>query len=138
MRELVATREQILDHAVKLANERFSMTANEYQQLALRTEPEEIKNSGVVNRLTQGMLGLTGEAGECADLLKKHIYQGHELDREHFAKELGDVAWYLAVSADAIGCTLEYIFETNINKLKERYPDGFDADKSLHRAEGDV
>ena len=138
MRELLVTREQILDHAVKLANERFSMTANQYQQLALRTEPEEIKNSGMRNRLTQGLLGLCGEAGECADLLKKHLYQGHELDREHMAKELGDVAWYLALSADAIGCTLEYIFETNIEKLKARYPEGFDAEKSLHRAESDV
>lgn len=114
------------------------MTPNQYQQLALRTEPEDIKNSGMRNRLTQGLLGLCGEAGECADLLKKHLYQGHELDREHMAKELGDVAWYLALSADAIGCTLEYIFETNIEKLKARYPEGFDADRSLHRAEGDV
>lgn len=114
------------------------MTPNEYQQLALRTEPEEIKNSGVRNRLAQDLLGLCGEAGECADLLKKHLYQGHEIDRERMAKELGDVAWYLAVSADAIGCTLEYILETNIEKLKARYPEGFEAEKSLHRAEGDI
>ena len=114
------------------------MTANEYQQLALRTEPEIVKNSGLVARLTQGVLGLTGESGECADILKKYMYQGHELDREHFAKELGDVAWYLAIAADAVGCTLEYIFETNIEKLKARYPEGFDADKSLHRVDGDI
>ena len=114
------------------------LSPNEYQQLALRTESEETKNSGMVERLTQGCLGLCGEAGECADLLKKHKYHGHELDREHFAKELGDVAWYLAVAADAIGCTLDYIFKLNIEKLRERYPDGFDPRRSLHRAEGDV
>lgn len=114
------------------------MTVNEYQELALRTEPEKIKNAGMVARLDQGVLGLCGEAGECADLFKKYMYQDHALDREHMAKELGDVAWYLAVAADAIGCTLEYIFQLNIEKLKARYPEGFEANRSLHRAEGDV
>lgn len=114
------------------------LSPNEYQQLALRTEDEITKNSGIVARLTQGCLGLAGEAGECADLFKKYMFHGHELDREHFAKELGDVAWYLAVSADAIGCTLDYIFKLNIEKRRERYPDGFDPQRSLHRAEGDV
>lgn len=114
------------------------MTPNEYQEMALRTEPEEIKNSGMVARLNQGVLGLCGESGECADILKKYMFQGHSLDREHMTKELGDVAWYLAVAADAIGCSLEYIFETNIEKLKARYPEGFEAEKSLHRAEGDI
>lgn len=114
------------------------MTPNEYQQLALRTEPESVKNEGTIARLSQGILGLCGESGECADLFKKYMFQGHALDREHMAKELGDVAWYLAVTADAIGCTLDYIFETNIEKLKSRYPDGFDVSNSLYRAEDDV
>ena len=114
------------------------MAPNEYQQMALRTEPEWIKKAGMMTRLEQGVLGLTGESGECADMVKKLIFQGHGLDKEHFAKELGDVSWYLAVSADAIGYTLEDIFEMNAAKLKARYPDGFDVDKSLHRAEGDV
>ena len=114
------------------------MTANEYQQLALRTEPQFVKRSGLMGRITQGALGLTGEAGEVADLVKKHAFQGHELDCSHMAKELGDVAWYLAVSADAIGYTLEEIFEMNVAKLKARYPQGFEADKSVNRAEGDV
>jgi NTP pyrophosphatase (non-canonical NTP hydrolase) len=88
--------------------------------------------------LVQGVMGLCGEAGECIDLVKKHIYQGKELDKEHLAKELGDVAWYLATTAQAIGYDLETIFEMNIEKLRARYPNGFEVYKSENRAEGDI
>jgi NTP pyrophosphatase (non-canonical NTP hydrolase) len=83
-------------------------------------------------------MGLNGEAGECIDILKKALFQGHDLDKERLAGELGDVAWYLAVSADAIGYDLETIFKKNIEKLNKRYPNGFDAEKSVHRSAGDV
>lgn len=111
------------------------MTPNEYQQAALRTANKSLTKS---EQLQNGIMGLTGEAGECADLLKKHLFQGHGFDRLHFAKELGDVAWYLAVSADALGYGLEEILQMNIDKLKARYPDGFDADLSVHRKTGDI
>ena len=113
------------------------MTINEYQKEALRTDSGKITlaNEG---RLTNGLMGLNGEAGEAIDILKKHLFQGHELDCEHLAKELGDVAWYLAVTADALGYTLEEILAMNVQKLRARYPDGFDSDKSVHRKEGDV
>ena len=106
------------------------MKINEYQMEALRTAGQ----ADIVN----GVLGLCGESGECADMVKKHKFQGHELDTEHLAKELGDVAWYLAVSAYAIGYDLESIMQMNVEKLKERYPDGFDSELSQHRKEGDV
>ena len=111
------------------------MTINEYQQLALRTEPKIPESS---QRLLNGLMGLNGEAGEAIDLLKKHLFQGHWLDEVHIAKELGDVAWYLAVSADALGYKLEDIFKMNIEKLKNRYPEGFDTENSVHRAKGDI
>lgn len=76
--------------------------------------------------------------GECIDILKKHLYQGHAFDSEHMAKELGDVAWYLAISAEAIGYDLETIFQMNIDKLRARYPNGFDAEHSLHRRANDI
>lgn len=113
------------------------MTTNEYQQACLRTEPIDAKISKTT-RIENGLMGLCGEAGEAMDILKKFLFQGHSLDKEHLAKELGDVAWYLAVSADALGYTLEDIFQMNINKLKKRYPDGFDAERSINRDEGDV
>lgn len=111
------------------------MTINEYQKEALRTE------SGMDNtypRILNGLMGLNGEAGEAIDILKKNLFQGHELDREHLAKELGDVAWYLAVSADAIGYKLEDILQMNVEKLKQRYPDGFKAELSINRNKNDI
>ena len=111
------------------------LTPNEYQQLALRTERGMDKT---YPRIINGLMGLCGEAGEAIDILKKHIAQGHELNVPHLAKELGDVAWYLAVSADAIGYDLETIFQMNIGKLNARYPNGFESVRSIHRKDGDI
>lgn len=110
------------------------MTANEYQEAAMRTAPV----SHTENMLANCALGLTGEAGEAADLIKKHLFHGHNLDEVHLAKELGDVMWYVAVMAETIGYDLQTILEMNIEKLRERYPDGFDPEKSQNRKEGDV
>ena len=101
------------------------MQINEYQEHCLRT-------AGQVD-IINGVLGLCGEAGECADMVKKATFQGHELDVNSFLKELGDVAWYLSVSAYSVGCDLETVFRMNVEKLKQRYPEGFDADKSINR-----
>lgn len=70
------------------------MTPNEYQKEALRTASGMSKE---YPRILNGLMGLNGEAGECIDIIKKHLYQGHAFDSEHMAKELGDVAWYLAI-----------------------------------------
>ena len=123
------------------------MTINEDQKEALRTAPTRQKSAQCGGwgdphqwrmQLENGLMGLNGEAGEAIDILKKHLFQGHPLEREHLAKELGDVAWYLAVTAFAIGYDLETVLQMNVNKLRKRYPKGFDADRSLHREEGDV
>ena len=119
----------------ELSCKNLNMTPNSYQKAALRTKNNKLN---FVEQLQNGIMGLNGEAGECIDLLKKHLFQGHELNKEHIAKELGDIAWYLAISADAIGYDLETIFQMNINKLKDRYPEGFDADLSVHRKTNDI
>lgn len=112
------------------------MTINEYQIEAMRTASGmNYENHGM---LINAALGLCGESGEVADIIKKATFQGHELDVVHVAKELGEVAWYLAVGAHAIGYDLETIMQMNIEKLRARYPDGFDADKSQHRKAGDI
>ena len=108
------------------------MTINEYQQLALRTLNPELDKKDV---LINGVMGLCGESGEAIDIVKKWLAQGHELDREKLAKELGDIAWYLAETAAAIDMPLEEIFQANIDKLKKRYPEGFSAEKSVNRLE---
>ena len=113
------------------------MTINEYQTEALRTAAG-MNHPSNDEILLNGVMGLAGESGECVDMMKKHLFQGHELDKEHMAKELGDVAWYIALSAYAMGYDLETILQMNVDKLRKRYPNGFEAERSLHRQEGDV
>lgn len=105
------------------------MKANEYQAAAMRTANELSDDDLVLN----GALGLAGESGEVADHLKKHMFQGHEFDKKHVAKELGDICWYIAIAAKGLGYTLEEIMQMNVEKLSARYPDGFDPDKSINR-----
>ena len=106
------------------------MTVNEYQKLAMVTLNPALSKKDV---LINGVMGLCGESGEAIDIVKKHLAQGHELDKAHLAKELGDIAWYLAETATALDLSLEDVFQANIDKLKKRYPEGFDAQRSIHR-----
>ena len=106
------------------------MTINEYQQLAMHTLNPHLSRKDV---LINGVMGLCGEAGEAIDIVKKHLAQGHDLDREALIRELGDVAWYLAETAYALDVPLEDVLQGNIDKLKARYPQGFAPEKSLHR-----
>ena len=108
------------------------MEVNEYQKLAMTTLNPALNKRDV---LINSVMGLCGESGEAIDLVKKHMMHGHDFDKEKFAKELGDIAWYLAEAATAIDTDLETIFQMNIDKLKKRYPDGFDSEKSIHRSE---
>jgi NTP pyrophosphatase (non-canonical NTP hydrolase) len=106
------------------------MEVNEYQRLAMKTLNPELGKKDV---LINGVMGLCGEAGEAIDIVKKHLAQGHALDKEALIKELGDVAWYLAETAYALDVPLEEVFQRNIEKLKMRYPEGFSAEKSINR-----
>ena len=108
------------------------MTFNEYQKLAMTTLNPELSQK---DTLVNGVMGLCGEAGEVIDLVKKHLHQGHELDREAIKKELGDIAWYLAETAYVLGFSLEEVFQGNIEKLKMRYPEGFSVEASINRTE---
>ena len=108
------------------------MTINEYQQLAMTTLNPQLEKKDV---LINGVMGLCGESGEAIDLMKKHLYQGHELDKDKLIKELGDIAWYLAETAYALDVSLEEVLERNIQKLRQRYPEGFDTERSVNREE---
>lgn len=107
------------------------MTLNEYQQLAQRTS----RKGGKKKQIENGILGICGEGGECADILKKHLHQGHgkELDTAHMIEELGDVMWYCCELASGLGVSLEDVAVGNIEKLKKRYPDGFSEERSINR-----
>ena len=108
------------------------MTINEYQKLAMTTLNPQLSEKDV---LINGVMGLCGESGEAIDIVKKWLAQGHDLDRAKLAKELGDIAWYLAETATALDLQLEDVFAANIEKLKKRYPEGFDSERSIHRTE---
>lgn len=108
------------------------MTLNEYQHLAMTTLNPALSKKDV---LINGVMGLCGESGEAIDLVKKHLAQGHPLDRDALLKELGDIAWYLAETAYALDADLDSVFSGNIEKLRRRYPQGFDSLRSQHREE---
>ncbi len=93
--------------------------------------PEMTKENSLVN----SVMGLCGEAGEAIDHVKKVRFHGHTLNRDYLAKELGDIAWYLAEAAWALDLSLDEIFEMNIQKLSSRYPEGFSIERSIHRTE---
>ena len=103
----------------------------EYQKAALRTAA----NTAPDRLLLNGVMGLCGEAGECIDIMKKHLFQGHELDREKLIDEASDCLWYLATLAEGLGTTLGDIAAHNVEKLRRRYPEGFETDKSVNRKE---
>ena len=110
------------------------MNINEYQKLAMTTLNPELSKKDV---LINSVMGLCGESGEAIDIVKKWLAHGHELDKEHLKKELGDIAWYLAEAATALDTDLEDILQANIDKLKRRYPEGFSTANSVNRREGD-
>ena len=103
------------------------MTFDEYQTNAQRTSPDGHA------RILNGVMGLNGKAGECIDIVKKAMFQGHELNREKLIYEGGDCLWYLAELATGLGIGLDEMAARNNAKLRARYPDGFDADKSINR-----
>ena len=135
------------------------MTSNDYQKTALQYQAPKrlhmasewptmalaaVENIPAMDeqtsilRLLEGLMGLNGEAGEAIDIMKKVLFQGHKFDRRHVALELGDICWYLALAADAIGYDLEEIMQMNIDKLSTRYPNGFAVERSVNREEGDL
>lgn len=105
------------------------MTGNEYQKRAMRTckAPD----------LNHAVFGLAAEAGEVAGIMQK-VLQGHEFDSLHMKKELGDCLWMIAETCSALGFDLEDVMQCNIDKLLARYPNGFETERSVHRADGDV
>ncbi len=103
------------------------MRVDEYQKQAARTS--KCDETSLIN----GALGLAGECGECVDIIKKHKMQGHELARQKLIEELGDVVWYVSEICTAIDVPMSTVFADNIAKLRARYPDGFDAERSIHR-----
>lgn len=135
------------------------MTGNEYQASAMRTKNHKAterisdkldllkscKKNNIVSvqdydlgGIFNACLGLSGEVGEFNDIIKKWIFHEKRLDIDHAKKEAGDICWYLAMLCESFGWSLDEIMQMNVDKLKARYPEGFDIGRANHRAEGDV
>lgn len=84
-------------------------------------------------RILLAALGLTGEAGEVAENVKKHLFHEHPFDRDALRDEMGDVLWYLVFLCDTLCITVEEVMEANVEKRRKRYPHGFSAERSIHR-----
>lgn len=135
------------------------MNANKYQKLAMRTNDgkasdrligkmqeydmkfsneQSNKESVDIGGIFNACLGLSGEVGEFNDMIKKWVFHEKELDMEHAKKEAGDIIWYVVMLCESFGWNMEEIMQMNVDKLKARYPEGFDVERANHRAEGDV
>ncbi len=115
------------------------MNSKAYIKDAIRTEStnfsamdERLTDNGT-KRLLHAGIGLSTEAGEFLDALKKHIFYGKELDKVNLAEEMGDMFWYMAIVADELGFEFEEVMEKNISKLKARYGEKFTEEKAENR-----
>lgn len=108
------------------------MEIKEYQDKSIRTINKSLTKEQLISNM---VFGINGETGEVTDILKKHLFHGHELDIQHLKEELGDTMFYLVNLASIYEIDFSEILQTNIDKLIKRYPDGFDKDKSINRIE---
>ena len=108
------------------------LTLDEYQRLAARTAGAGGDGD---QRLIIAALGLAGEAGEFANMVKKLAAHGHSIPLDKLADELGDVLWYLAEATTTCGLSLEKLAQQNVEKLRKRYPEGFSEERSRNRIE---
>lgn len=110
------------------------MTMTKYQELAARTMNKKLMP---IEQEFHALHGMAGEIGEIHSLYQK-VYQGHALDDDHLRKEVGDLLWFIAELCSSKVWDLGEIAQINVDKLLARYPDGFEAERSLNRKEGDV
>jgi len=93
-------------------------------------------------RLLTAAVGMSAEAGEFTEIVKKIIFQGKPVNEEnlfHMKRELGDIMWYVAQACMGLNVSLDEVIEMNVDKLKARYPGGeFDVHHSENRVDGDV
>ena len=106
------------------------MRLKDYQEKSMRTLNNDLTMEQAVNNM---IMGIVGETWEVVDIIKKHYYQGHELDIKHIKEELGDIMFYMVNLCNYLELDMEDVIAGNHNKLMKRYPDGFSKDKSINR-----
>jgi NTP pyrophosphatase (non-canonical NTP hydrolase) len=108
------------------------MNFYEYQKKAMRTANFALSDN---DQLLNAALGISGESGEFAGMVKKFMFQGHDFDKQKLIAELGDVIWYAALACESMSIDLEDIVAYNIEKLEKRYPEKFAPNHSIERVD---
>ena len=114
------------------------ITSENYVENVLNTESSDLdkiraRMTDTNLRLLHAVLGLTTEAAELTDALKKHLFYGKELDVINLKEELGDSTWYVGIAIDVLQTTFDEILTLNIEKLRKRYPEKFTEKSALNR-----
>ena len=129
----------MIDDYAKFVDHTTSMESKDY--VALVDRLWAIEDTANLPRLLTAVIGMQSETGEFAEIVKKCIFQGKDLDdasKYHLMRELGDIIWYWSQGVMSLGYSPSQVIEENINKLEKRYPDGFEVFRSENRAEGDI
>jgi len=112
--------------------------ATDRLETAIKMNNISVRHKIDIGGLLNGCLGLSGEAGEFNDMIKKHIFHEKELDIEHLKKECGDILWYVAMICHSMNWNMDEIMQMNIDKLKARYPEGFNIEQADNRSKEDI
>ena len=127
---------------IEFVRQTTSPASSNYADLVSRLSQLEVEFDADVPRLMTAALGLTAEAGEFTEVVKKIFLQGKPYNEEnvfHLKRELGDICWYLAQACMALDTNFEEVLQMNFDKLSARYPEGtFDVYRSENRVEGDL
>ena len=129
----------MIDDYAKFVDHTTSVESKDY--VALLDRMWVLEDSANLPRLLTAVIGMQSETGEFAEIVKKCIFQGKELDESvkfHLMRELGDIIWYWSHGVMSLGYSPSDVIKENINKLEKRYPNGFEAFRSENRAEGDI
>ena len=108
----------------------MKMNIRDYQTLSVRTMNKELTKEQQISNM---VFGANGELGEVTDILKKYLYQGPRLNKQHLAEEIGDTLFYIVNLCTLFNLDIEDILQGNVDKLRKRFPNGFEVDRSINR-----
>ena len=127
---------------IEFVRQTTSPASTNYGDLISRLSQLEVEYDVDVPRILTAALGISAEAGEFTEVIKKVFLQGKPYNEEtvfHLKRELGDICWYLAQACMALDTNFEEVLQMNFDKLSARYPEGtFDVYRSENRVEGDL
>jgi NTP pyrophosphatase (non-canonical NTP hydrolase) len=144
LRDLNSNMTQVIDtnKYIEFVRQTTSPASNDFAALLTRLTELEASADADVPRLMTAAFGISAEAGEFTEVIKKIFLQGKPYSEDnvfHLKRELGDICWYIAQACMALDTTFEEVLQMNYEKLSARYPEGtFDIFRSENRVEGDL